>query len=375
MAGCVPRETKLGHAMEQRPDCQPIGRGAGGNPPNRFARFRVEPDFDQLEPEDMVQAPRGHRAPEYLLDDARTIVTENDSPDVPFRYSLNPYRGCSHGCSYCYARPTHEYLGFSAGLDFETKILVKERAAALFRQFLARPGRQAEPVALSGVTDPYQPAERKFQLTRQCLEVALQARQPVSIITKNALVVRDLDLLRPMAQLGLVHVSLSITSLKPSLIRVMEPRTSPPKARLRAMRQLAEAGVPVCAVVAPVIPGLNDSEIPALLAACAEAGVRSAAYQLLRLPLSVKPVFLDWLSRTHPLQQKRIEAMIRSTRDGDWNCAAFGLRMTGTGTLAKQIRQLFHAFARKHRLDRTLPELDGSQFRAPLLNDRQMRLF
>jgi len=361
--------------MDQRPGCQPIGRGAHANPPNRFERLRVEPDFDQLEPDDLDPAHRGHRKTEYLPDDARTIVTENDSPDVPFRYSLNPYRGCTHGCSYCYARPTHEYLGFSAGLDFETKILVKERAAALFREFLARPAWRAEPVALSGVTDPYQPAERQFQLTRQCLEVALQARQPLSITTKNALVVRDLDLLRPMAELGLVHVSMSITSLKQSLIRVMEPRTSAPESRLGAMRQLAEAGVPLCVVVAPVIPGLNDSEIPAILAACAEAGARSAAYQLLRLPLSVKPVFLEWLSRTHPLQQERIEAMIRSTRDGELNCAEFGLRMTGTGALAAQIGQLFHTFARKHGLDRDLPELDGSQFRPPRIDDRQLRLF
>lgn len=361
--------------MDLWPGCQPIGRGARANPPNRFQRLRVELDLDQLEPDDVLEAERSHRETEYLVDDARSILTENDSPDVPFRFSLNPYRGCCHGCAYCYARPTHEYLGFSAGLDFETKVLVKQRAAALFREFLARPGWQAEPIALSGVTDPYQPAERQFQLTRQCLQVALDARQPVSIITKNALVVRDLDLLRPMAELGLVHVSISITSLKPSLIRVMEPRTSRPESRLRAMRQLAEAGVPLCAVVAPVIPGLNDSEIPAILAACAEAGVHLATYQLLRLPLSVQPVFLEWLARTHPLQQERIKAMIRSTRDGKLNSSEFGVRMSGRGALAEQIGQLFRTFARKYGLDRDLPELDGSQFRPPRAADRQRRLF
>ena len=361
--------------MDQRPGCHPRGRGSHVNPPNRFERLHVEPDLDQLAPDDDFRLGPGNPSTEYIPDDSRSIVTENDSPDVPFRYSLNPYRGCSHGCAYCYARPTHEYLGFSAGLDFETKILVKPRAAALFRQFLSRPGWRPEPIALSGVTDPYQPAEREFQLTRQCLEVALEARQPILITTKNALVVRDLDWLRPMAELGLVHVSMSITSLKPSLIRVMEPRTSAPQARLRAMKQLVEAGVPVCAVVAPVIPGLTDSEIPAILAACAEAGVRSADYQLLRLPLSVKPVFLEWLARTHPLQRERVEALIRSTRDGQLSCAEFGRRMTGAGALAEQIGQLFRAFARKHGLDREMPKLDGRRFCGPRQDKRQLRLF
>ncbi|MCR4415262.1 MAG: PA0069 family radical SAM protein, partial [Thermoguttaceae bacterium] len=304
-----------------------------------------------------------------------TVVTENQSPDVPFRYSLNPYRGCSHGCSYCYARPTHEYLGYSAGLDFETRVLVKHRAPALFREFLARPSWQPEPITLSGVTDPYQPVERRLKITRQCLEVALEARQPIGLVTKNALVVRDLDLLTEMASLGIVHVSISITTLRQPLARTMEPRTSAPEARLRAIGALSAAGVPVTTLVAPVVPGLTDSEIPAILAACAEAGARWAAYQLLRLPQTVQPVFLEWLERTHPLQQERVLAAIRSTREGKLNCAEFGLRMSGTGPLAEQIEQLFDVFARKLGLNGEPPPVDSSRFRAPRVAKGQLWLF
>lgn len=358
--------------MERSGKHNPAGRGSHLNPANRFEKVRCEPDWEHLEhTEDEAENPRT----EYLEDQSQSVVSENDSPDIPFRYSLNPYRGCSHGCSYCYARPTHEYLGFNAGLDFETKVVVKHRAADLFREFLARPSWRPERICLSGVTDPYQPAERRFGITRQCLEVALEARQPLGIVTKNALVLRDLDLLRAMAELRLVHVSISVTSLRQPLTRVMEPRTSAPAARLRAIRWLASAGVPVAALVAPVIPGLTDSEIPAILAACAEAGARSAGFQLVRLPLSVKPVFLEWLERTHPLQQARIEGAIRSTREGKYNCAEFGRRMSGSGLLAEQIGQLFDTFARKHGLDQSLPPTDVSQFRPPRPRRGQLRLF
>ena len=252
----------------------PKGRGSHVNPPNRFGLPLYQPDFEQLEgDEDALE--RLRRPPtEFLPDKARSVVSENHSPDIPFRYSLNPYRGCEHGCSYCYSRPYHEYLGFSAGLEFETKIVVKEDAPELFRDFLAHDRWRPESITLSGVTDCYQPAERRFLLTRRCLEVAVEARQPLTIITKNALVLRDLDLLRDLAADNLIHVLLSVTTLDAVLARSMEPRTSTPEARLRAVRTLTEAGVPAMVLVAPVIPGLNDSEIPAVLAAAKEAGAR-----------------------------------------------------------------------------------------------------
>lgn len=353
----------------------PTGRGAGINPPNRFLTSHVAADYEQFEGDDELLAELENPRTEYLPDDSQSIISENDSPDVPFRYSLNPYRGCSHGCSYCYARPYHEYLGMSAGLDFETKVLVKHRAAELFRQFLARPAWRPEPITLSGVTDCYQPAERRFRLTRACVEAALAARQPLGIITKNALVVRDLDLLKDMAARRLVHVNLSITTLDAGLARVMEPRTSTPAAKLRSIRQLSAAGVSVRVMVAPVIPGLTDHEIPAVLAAAAEAGAQGAGYVLLRLPLTVRPVFLDWLERMQPTKRSRVEAFVRSTRDGQMNTSEWGRRMKGTGPLAEQIGQMFRTFARKHGLDRPLPEQDTSAFEPPPSGDGQLRLF
>lgn len=350
------------------------GRGAQTNPPNRFESTRRELDLEQLLDEEDLAAALADEPVEYLPDASQSIVTENDSPDVPFRYSVNPYRGCQHGCSYCYARPTHEYLGFSAGIDFERKIMVKHRAAELFRQFLARPGWDAQLVAFSGVTDCYQPAERRYRLTRACLEVALECRQPVGIVTKNALVLRDLDLLQTMAAQRLVHVYLSLTTLDASLARSMEPRTSTPAARLRAIRELAAAQVPVGVMVAPVIPGLNDREIPALLAAAADAGAQAAGYVLLRLPQTVQAVFLDWLERSLPDARERIVAHIRATRGGAMNDSEFGRRMRGSGPMAEQIAQLFRTFARRHRLARGLPECDSSRFQPPALTG-QLRLF
>ncbi len=350
------------------------GRGAQTNPPNRFESIRREPDLEQLIDEEDLAAALADEQVEYLPDASQSIVTENDSPDVPFRYSVNPYRGCQHGCSYCYARPTHEYLGLSAGIDFERKIMVKHRAAELFRQFLARPGWDAQLVAFSGVTDCYQPAERRYRLTRACLDVALACRQPVCIVTKNALVLRDLDLLQPMAAQRLVHVYLSLTTLDAALARSMEPRTSTPAARLRAMQGLAAAQIPVGVMVAPVIPGLNDREIPALLAAAAEAGAQAAGYVLLRLPQTVQPVFLDWLERTLPDAKERVVGQIRATRGGGLNDSQFGRRMRGSGPIAEQIGQLFRTFARKHGLAPGLPECDSSRFEPPALAG-QLRLF
>jgi DNA repair photolyase len=351
------------------------GRGSAIDPPNRFTRIEYEEDLEYLEhDEDACVQLRSVRT-EYFCDNSKTVVTQNDSPDIKARFTLNPYRGCLHGCSYCFARPTHEYLDLNAGLDFETKIFVKEKAPELFRDWLGRSDWQAEPIMMSGVTDCYQPAERHFRLTRRCLEVALEARQPICIVTKNALVTRDLDILREMAKLHIVNVAVSITSLDQSLLRVMEPRTSSAAARLRAFTELREAGVPTCALLAPIIPGLNDFEIPRLLQAVKEAGADAAGYVLLRLPWTVKPVFLEWLERTQPDKKQRIESRIRDTRGGKMYEAEFGTRMTGRGEMAEQIQRTFEVFARKHGLDRRLPPLDTTQFRPPASSSGQGWLF
>jgi DNA repair photolyase len=377
----------------KRPDTGPKGRGSPIDPPNRFLAFQREPDHEHDPPPSIrsdspaetcddacppePDDPPDDRGPrtEFIPDRSESIISENDSPDVPFRYSLNPYRGCEHGCSYCYARPSHEYLGLSAGLDFESKIFVKHRAADLFRQWLNRDKWQPEMICFSGITDCYQPAERNFRLTRACLEVALEARQPVGIITKNHLVTRDLDLLTPMAQLKVAHVSISVTTLDEQLARRLEPRTSSPSARLRAIHELTTAGVPTSVMVAPIIPGLNDSEIPQILKAAKKAGAESAGHVLLRLSGSVRPVFLDWLHRSEPTRAARVESAIRQTRDGKLNDTQFGRRMKGTGLRADQIHATFKTFARRHGLDGKFSPFDFSQFRPPRIEGEQMRLF
>jgi len=351
------------------------GRGSQIEPPNRFGGTHYEIDFEHLEHDENYLEGLRHRLTEYLPDRSKTIVAENDSPDVGFRFSINPYRGCSHGCSYCYARPTHEYLGFNAGLDFETKIMVKEDALDLFRAFLARASWAAHPIAMSGVTDCYQPAERNYRLTRRCLEAAAESRQPMTIITKNALVLRDLDLLREMALGSLIHVYLSVTTLDTELARSMEPRTSTPAAKLRAVKALAEAGVPVGVLVAPVIPGLTDTEIPAILDAAKRAGASSAGYTLLRLPLAVARVFTEWLERTQPSRSERVLGRIRKARGGKLNVSEFGTRKSGAGEMAKQTAVLFRLFAKKHGLDGGLPALDSSRFQSPQPRSGQLRLF
>lgn len=350
-------------------------RGSTIDPPNRFEAQRSERDDEQLEWDQEYLAQRERRAVEFLDDHSKSIVSENDSPDVPFQYSINPYRGCTHGCSYCYARNSHEYLGFNAGLDFETKIVVKREAASLFRDFLAKPTWNAEPITFSGVTDCYQPAERTFRLTRQLLEIAWEHRQPIGIVTKNALVVRDLDILRAMAALRLAHVFLSVNSLDADLAREMEPQTSVPAARMRAITRLADAGVPVGVLVAPVIPGLNDSEIPAVLEAAKNAGAQAAGYNLLRLPLSVETVFLDWLERTQLPRVSKVLSRIRATRGGELYRSEFGERMRGSGPIADQINQLFSLFAKNANLPRRLPDLSREHFRPPLPTSGQLRLF
>jgi DNA repair photolyase len=354
---------------------RPRRRGSGIRPQIRFEKSTRVLSLDVVDLDDDFMDEWQNPDTAYIPDTTRSVITRNDSPDVGFTFSLNPYRGCEHGCSYCYARPTHEYLGYDAGLGFETKIVVKHQAARLFREFLASDSWKPEPIAMSGVTDPYQPCERRFQLTRRCLEVAADANQPVGIITKSALVLRDLDLLAPMAARRLVHVNISVTSLDARLARSMEPRASSPAGRLRAIRTLSDAGVPVRVLVAPVIPGLNDSELPAILAAAKEAGAGAAGYTILRLPLTVRPVFLDWIERTRVEITDRIEGRIRAVRGGNLNSSRFGERMTGTGFMADQIRQVFDVFARRLGLDGGLPPYDSSRFHPPPDASGQGRLF
>jgi len=350
---------------------RPDKRGTNLAPANRFETVRYEPD-----PELWTEPPDDARpATQFLADHSRTVITTNDSPDIPFRFSINPYRGCEHGCSYCYARVYHEFAAMNAGIDFETKILVKHDVARLLRAELAKPSWKGELIAVSGVTDCYQPAEHRFRLTHDLLEVMLECRQPVGLITKNALVLRDLPLLAELASHRLVQVYLSITTLDADLARSMEPRTSTPAARLRAVRTLADAGVPVGVMMAPIIPGLTDREIPSVLEAAAGAGARSAGWTLLKLPGAVEPIFRDWLARTRPLAKSRVESTLRRMRDGNLVDSRFGTRQTGTGERSEQIAQMFQVFADRFGLSRRLPETDSSQFRPPAPANGQMRLF
>jgi DNA repair photolyase len=349
------------------PSSSPPNRGASNNPPNRFEPLALERDPDWFDPEEPPPATRFYR------DLSSSILSTNDSPDLGFSVSMNPYRGCEHGCIYCYARPTHEYLGFSAGLDFESRILIKEDAPALLRQALASPRWQPQVIALSGVTDCYQPIERKLRLTRQCLEVLAAFRNPVSIVTKNELVTRDLDLLQELARHQAVAVSISLPTLVTDLRRVLEPRTSPPEARLSAIRKLSQAGVPVGVLVAPVIPALTDHEIPSILKAAAAAGAQYAACQILRLPGAVAPLFEQWLERHAPEKKAKILGRIRALRGGKLNDPRFGERMRGQGIFADQIRQLFDASSRRLGLHHGFPELSTAAYRQPA--NRQLLLW
>ncbi len=353
-----------------------VGRGTSDNPGNRFERLSVAQDLEHLDPTDTEQFSSRKVPTEYFADATQSLVTKNDSPDIPFTYSLNPYRGCAHGCSYCYARPYHEFLGFSSGLDFETKIMVKKDAPELFRQFLRKPSWQSEVIAMSGVTDCYQPAEREFEVTRGCLEVALESRQPLGIITKNALVLRDIDLLAEMARQNLVCVNLSVTSLDQKLTRLMEPRTSNPSARLSAVEKLTTAGIPVNVMVAPIIPGLNDTEIPAILEAASQKGAVRAGYTLLRLPYAVKEIFVTWLEEHMPEHADRVRARIEACRAGQLTDARWGSRMKGEGVIASTIAKAFSLFQKRYGLDRRRVELDTTRFRGPGENGKsQLRMF
>ena len=360
--------------MVDRVEIKARGRGSQIQPPNRFEKLAFEEEPDYLEYDEGAVEAKQNPKTEYYSDQTQTIVASNDSPDIPFRFSINPYRGCAHGCSYCYARPYHEYLGFNAGLDFETKVMVKQDAAALFRKWLCRKSWKSEPIAFSGVTDCYQPIERKFRLTRQCLEVARDARQAMMIITKNGMITRDCDILEVMARDNLVRVAISVTSLDQALIREMEPRTSCPEARLKAISTLARHGVPTQVMIGPVIPGLTDSEIPRILEAASQAGASGASFVLLRLPLAVNPIFVDWLERNQPDKKEKVLSYIRETRKGKLNSSEFGARMRGDGVIAQNIRQMFRVFRAKHGLNSEHHPLDCSKFRPPN-SSRQLDLF
>ncbi|HLP78791.1 MAG TPA: PA0069 family radical SAM protein [Candidatus Paceibacterota bacterium] len=346
----------------------PRGRGATGNPPNRFEKIVLERD-SEWNPED-DPAPRT----EFLRDSSQTIITFNESPDIPFRAGINPYRGCEHGCSYCYARQTHEYLGFSAGMDFETKIMVKENAPALLRQELSSPKWKPQLLAMSGVTDCYQPVERRLQITRKCLDVLAEFRNPVGIITKNHLITRDIDLLRELASHQAVAVNLSINSLDSELARRLEPRASSPKFRLAAVEALATAGIPVGVLVAPVIPALNDHEIPAVLQAAKAAGAQWAGTEILRLPLTVGPVFEQWLEREFPKKKEKVLNRIRAIRGGKMNDARFGSRMRGEGIFAEQISRMFQVARRRAGIPDDGPELSVANFRRPGGQQLELRM-
>lgn len=336
------------------------GRGAPDNPPGRFERLTlvVDPDAER-DPDE--PGPRTH----FFRDSSRSILARNDSPDVGFAHSINPYRGCEHGCVYCYARPTHEFLGYSAGLDFETRILVKENAPELLRAELQSTRWQPEPIAVSGVTDAYQPVERRLALTRRCLEVLAEFRNPVLVITKNHLVTRDADLLQELAEHGAAAVFLSITTLDEPLQRVLEPRTSTPARRLDALAALAAAGIPTGVMMAPVIPGLTDHEIPRVLQVAAAAGARFAGFVPLRLPGAVAPLFEQWLELHRPARKDKVLNRVRALRGGKLNDARFRSRMRGEGTFAEQMRALFHAACRKQGLNREPLRLSAAAFRRP----------
>jgi DNA repair photolyase len=347
----------------------PRARGAGENPPNRFEALHLELDGPLLDDDGQPLEPRTV----FYRDDSQSIISWNDSPDIPFRAGVSPYRGCEHGCAYCFARPYHEYLGFSAGLDFETKIMVKPRAAALLRAELSKKKWQPQTVAMSGVTDVYQPIERRLGLTRQCLEVFAEFRNPVALITKNHLITRDVDLLGELAKYHAVSACLSLTTLDSDLAKVLEPRASRPARRLEAIARLAAAGVPVRVLTAPIIPGLNDHEIPALLAAAAQAGAIGAGYTIVRLPHAVAPIFEAWLERHFPGHKEKVLGRIRELRGGKLYEAKWGARMSGEGPLAAQIGQLFEVAKRRAgfpaaadlailNIDR---ELSAAHFRVP----------
>ena len=345
------------------------GRGALSNPDGRFeaeqhVAFADDHSYDESGPATTLTA-----------DHARSIISRNQSPDVPFELSINPYRGCEHGCVYCFARPSHEYLGLSCGLDFETRLFHKPRAATLLRKELSTPGYRCKPIALGVNTDAYQPNERRLGITRQLLEVMREFRQPVTIVTKSALVERDMDILVDLAEHNLVQVMVSVTTLDKELARLMEPRATAPPRRLAAIRALADSGIPVGVLCAPLIPALNEPEMEALLSAAAQGGAESAGYVVLRLPHGVKNLFRDWLEQHYPLKARHVMSVVRSLHGGKDYDAQWGQRMRGRGPFADLIAQRFAAQCRKLGLNAERRKLDCAQFRAPAAASGQLGLW
>ncbi|AZL71611.1 PA0069 family radical SAM protein [Pseudomonas oryziphila] len=344
------------------------GRGTTANPHNRFA-----PNHSVGEDDGWYQEVPLTQGTEVRIELAKTIIARNTSPDLPFDRSINPYRGCEHGCIYCYARPSHAYWDLSPGLDFETKLIAKTNAAEVLEQQLSKPGYVCAPINLGSNTDPYQPIEREQQLTRRLLEVLLRYRHPVTIVTKGSLVLRDLDLLSELASQRLARVMISLTTLDDELKRTLEPRAAAPKARLRAIRVLREAGVPVGVLCSPMIPMINDSELERLLEAAKEAGAQSAAYMMLRLPLEVAPLFEQWLRDHYPQRADHVLSLIRQSRGGELYDSRFGARMRGEGVFAELLEQRFRKAARRLEFEgREELALDCSAFCPP---GGQMALF
>ena len=347
------------------------GRGAKSNRTGRF-ESQVSEAFDdgwgeEDEPAQIATVLQPMKS--------RTIIARNDSPDVGFESSINPYRGCSHGCIYCYARPAHAYLGHSPGLDFETKIYFKPEAGNLLERELSRPKYVPKVIHIGGDTDPYQPDERKLRVTRAVLETLARFRHPFSIITKSNLITRDLDILGPMGQAGLARAAVSITSLDHRLSRSMEPRAATPKRRLDAVRQLTAAGVPTTVMFAPSIPSLNDHEMEAVLEAAAAAGATTAGYVAVRLPLEIKDLFEEWLAAEHPDRARRVMSLVRQMRGGAAYSTEWGKRMTGEGPVAEVMSQRFRLARTRFGLDRKLAPLDLSQFAVPAKAGDQLSLF
>jgi DNA repair photolyase len=348
------------------------GRGASSNPSVRFESLTLEQTFDDWYQDEVPESLNET----VLPDRARSVITTNDSPDVGFDKSINPYRGCSHGCVYCFARPSHAYLGLSPGLDFETKLFYKDDAVALLTAELAKPKYKCSPIALGINTDGYQPLEKKLGITRSILEVLVRCRHPVTIVTKSALVLRDVDLLSDLAREGLVSVMLSITSLTNDIKRTLEPRAASPQARLRVIQELSAAGVPVGVLLAPVIPAITDHEMEAVLEAAKAAGASSAGYVLLRLPHEVKILFREWLAEHYPDRAKHVMSLINQSRGGKDYDAEFGQRMRGTGPYAELLRTRFALAKRKLGFDSAEDrhELNTSSFRPPVADQPQMTL-
>jgi len=351
---------------------QPNGRGARSNATGRYESLTRE-TFDDGWTE-LDEAPKKLRTVLHL-ERARKIITTNDSPDIGFDQSINPYRGCEHGCIYCYARPAHAYVGFSPGLDFESQLFFKPDAAKLLEKELSRRGYQPRPIHIGGNTDPYQPIERGLRITRQVIEVLERFNHPFSIITKNALITRDLDLLGPMAERNLVRTAVSVTTLDRKLARAMEPRAATPERRLDAIRRLSAAGVPCAVGVAPVIPGLNDHEIEAILERAAEAGASGAHFTVLRLPLEIKDLFREWLQSERPDRAARVMSLVRQMRGGKDYDSQWNKRMRGEGPVAALIETRFKVARKRLGLDRERLSLDVGKFQVPATLDGQMDLF